>query len=935
MSHIFISYSRKDLAIAEKIIDALVKDDLEPWIDWKSIPKGEKFEKEIYQGIEKAEIFLSLISPDSANSEWCNREIVHAVENGKRNLPIAIRDTDSQKITPEISKRNWIFCRDEKDDFDKAIEETRKTIHTDYEWLKYHTELQVKALKWEQRKDNSRLLRGKELREAEKQFFEINNEQDPQPTKLQREYLFTSRKEEDMQRRRFTLGLAIGSMLLLAIAIIDVWQRRIAQEQTRIAQEQTRIARTSELSATALNLRDQQFDLALLLAAEAYNTNKTLDQTKTALNLIGKDNPSLIRYFQEDQAIDSIAWSSDGRLASAAGDTVIWDIESGEPLKKLIYSSARSGHELIFAIAWSPNNAYLASAAADGNVIVWDVKIDSPTYGQPVHKLHGHNGVVLSVDWSQDGELASGGSDHTVIVWDLSRNQPKSILRAHSDQVNSVAWSANGQLASGGRDNTVIVWNLETKIPAQIMEGHRDWIISVAWSPNGQLASADLFELILWDITDEMPIRKLQLGAVGDADSGITGTIAWSPGGRLASGTMDGRIIIWDIDNGKPSQVLRGNDWITSIAWSKDDRLTSGSQSGAMILWEPFSWQPIQLLRSYSGWVESVTWSPDGRLASSSLDGTIMLWDLETGQPTKTLHGNTGLVRRVAWSPDGQLASGADDGEIILWDLENGKPGQILQAHGNKVTALSWLSDSKLASGSQNGAIIIWDLNKASTSFSYSQKILQGDEVSAMDWSQAGELASSYYKIFIWDPTSKVIKKELSSYDSGKVNSVVWVGSKQLASGSADGKVIIWDVEKGIDQTQLWLDQKPSVNSLSWSKKEKLLALGLTDNSVILWNTTTVKPAQIIQGHTDEVISVAWSGDGKLASASQDNTIIIWAFLAGRSISTDTINENNASYWASEACKRAGRNITQLEWDKYLSWKGTFDPNYHTCPQWQ
>ena len=143
MSHIFISYSRKDLAIAEKIIDALAKDDLEPWIDWKSIPKGEQFEREIQQGIEETEIFLFLVSPDSARSEWCNKEIAHAVKNGKRILPIVIRDAELKDIHPEISKRNCIFCRDGQDDFNKAIEETRKTIQTDYEWLKYHTKLQV------------------------------------------------------------------------------------------------------------------------------------------------------------------------------------------------------------------------------------------------------------------------------------------------------------------------------------------------------------------------------------------------------------------------------------------------------------------------------------------------------------------------------------------------------------------------------------------------------------------------------------------------------------------------------------------------------------------------------------------------------------------------------------------------------------------------
>jgi hypothetical protein len=72
VSHIFISYSRKDLAIAEKVINALAEDNFEPWIDWKSIPKGEQFWSEIQQGIEEADVFLFLVSPDSVRSDWCN-----------------------------------------------------------------------------------------------------------------------------------------------------------------------------------------------------------------------------------------------------------------------------------------------------------------------------------------------------------------------------------------------------------------------------------------------------------------------------------------------------------------------------------------------------------------------------------------------------------------------------------------------------------------------------------------------------------------------------------------------------------------------------------------------------------------------------------------------------------------------------------------------
>ena len=166
MSHIFVSYSRKDKEFVRKIVTALEASNFDIWIDLDDLPKGEDWELEIYRNIDEAEVFIFMLSPDSVVSEMCNKEIAHAVTNGKRILPIMIRDatpdnflTEIAKV--EISKRNWIFCRDGQEGFAKAIEEAYKTIHTDYEWLQFHTDLQVKALKWEQKKDNSRLLRGR------------------------------------------------------------------------------------------------------------------------------------------------------------------------------------------------------------------------------------------------------------------------------------------------------------------------------------------------------------------------------------------------------------------------------------------------------------------------------------------------------------------------------------------------------------------------------------------------------------------------------------------------------------------------------------------------------------------------------------------------------------------------------------------------------
>ena len=224
MSHIFISYSRKDLDFASKIVQALAKNELDIWVDWKSIPKGEDWWEHIQDGIEEGDAFLFLISPDSVKSKICNDEINHAIKNGKRILPVVIYDVSPQNTHPEISKRNWIFCRDGQDKFNISIQEIRNTIYTDFEWLKFHRELQVKALKWEKNDDASRLIRGKELRETEKQLAGVGIQSDPQPTVLQQQFILASRNNEDQQRRRITGSLLIGLVIATSLAIFAFWQ---------------------------------------------------------------------------------------------------------------------------------------------------------------------------------------------------------------------------------------------------------------------------------------------------------------------------------------------------------------------------------------------------------------------------------------------------------------------------------------------------------------------------------------------------------------------------------------------------------------------------------------------------------------------------------------------------------------------------------------
>lgn len=203
MAQVFISYSRKDIEFAKKLTAELKKSDLDFWIDWEGIPPTVDWWKQIEKGIEESDVFLFLISPDSVNSKVCRQEIDHAVENGKRLIPLLVREIGADENPPQLGHLNWIFFR-AADNFDASLESLTTAIRTDYAWVQTHRRLQVRALEWDRNhRESSFLLRGKDLQEAEAQLT-VNNDKPPRPTDLQREYIAQSSQTytEELERQR-------------------------------------------------------------------------------------------------------------------------------------------------------------------------------------------------------------------------------------------------------------------------------------------------------------------------------------------------------------------------------------------------------------------------------------------------------------------------------------------------------------------------------------------------------------------------------------------------------------------------------------------------------------------------------------------------------------------------------------------------------------
>jgi len=189
-----VSYSRKDSAIARKLIEEFKKIELDVWVDWEDIPPAVGWLNQVLRGIEGSDAFIFIVSPDSVKSEICMEEVEHAAKNNKRIIPIVVRDVDAKTVTPVIRDINWIFIR-EQDKFEDGIAKVKIAINLDIEWVEEHRRLQVRALEWERGKDSSLHLRGRDLRTASRMVKAAVNK-DPKPTELQRIYIVHSRRAE-------------------------------------------------------------------------------------------------------------------------------------------------------------------------------------------------------------------------------------------------------------------------------------------------------------------------------------------------------------------------------------------------------------------------------------------------------------------------------------------------------------------------------------------------------------------------------------------------------------------------------------------------------------------------------------------------------------------------------------------------------------------
>jgi len=203
------------------------------------------------------------------------------------------------------------------------------------------------------------------------------------------------------------------------------------------------------------------------------------------------------------------------------------------------------------------------------------------------------------------------------------------------------------------------------------------------------------------------------------------------------------------------------------------------------------------------------------------------------------------------------------------------------------VAALSAIAinNKHLAVAGENGTVALFDIKSGKL-----LQRLQGHKghVKTVVFQPQGEwLASAGYdkRIILWSlSTGKQIQPEWETPE-WETPEKVWTlavspNGKYLASGGKDNDITLWNVKTG--SKRIFTGHEDDIRELAFSSDGKLASASY-DGTVRLWDIATGEELHKLVGHTDKVYTVAFSQDNKwLASGSKDTTVRLWEVDSGK-----------------------------------------------------
>lgn len=186
--------------------------------------------------------------------------------------------------------------------------------------------------------------------------------------------------------------------------------------------------------------------------------------------------------------------------ASADGTLRIWDSDTGQQ-KRMMNDGSR-----VNALAVSPDGNTIASADTSGTVRLW--RWSTGTNSAALGGAPGMNFMSVALD-DKARRVAAAGENGEAYVWSVGSHERIARVN-HGAKVFALAFIDDNELATGGIDGVVRIWDLRSSTLERELKGHLGAVRALAVSPDAKLIATGSRDNTgrIWDVAtgDEVQI---------------------------------------------------------------------------------------------------------------------------------------------------------------------------------------------------------------------------------------------------------------------------------------------------------------------------------------------------------------------------------------------------------------------------------------------